>query len=92
MAEPLAERSELIAEALARGERCAAAHEADRLLDEAIAAVEKVPPRFQEELMSAANELVNEINCPPPPQPVVEEDADEDRGKGKGKGKKGDDD
>lgn len=81
-----------MADLLARGQRCEAAHEADRLLDQAGKVVGAVPPRFQEELMSAANELVNEINCPPPPQPVVEEDADDDRGKGKGKGKKGDDD
>jgi hypothetical protein len=80
-----------VADLLARGERCEAAHEADRLLDQAGRVVGSVPPRFQEELLSAANELVNAINCPPP-QPVAEEDADEDRGKGKGKGKKGDDD
>jgi hypothetical protein len=78
-----------VADLLARGQRCEAAHEADRLLDQARKVVGAVPPRFQEELVSAANELVNEINCPPP-QPVAEED--EDRGKGKGKGKKGDDD
>jgi hypothetical protein len=81
-----------VADLLARGQRCEAAHEADRLLDQAGRVVGSVPPRFQEELVSAANELVDEINCPPPPQPVVEEDADEDRGKGKGKGKKEDDD
>lgn len=84
-----------MADALARGDRCAAAHEADRLLDQAIATVEAVPPRFREELLSTANELVNAINCPPPPQPVAEEEEDEDRDKGKngkGKGKKGDGD
>lgn len=91
-AEALADRSERVADLLARGQRCAAAHEADRLRDQAGRVVGAVPTRFQEELMSAANELVDEINCPPPPQPVAEEDQGENRGKGKGKGKKGDDD
>lgn len=93
-AEALAERSDRVATLLADGDRCAAAHEADRLLDQSVDAINehRVPERFQEELLAAANELVDTVNCPPP-MPVVEEDEDRGKGKnGKGKGKNGGED
>jgi hypothetical protein len=43
----------------------------------------QIPPAFQEDLSGRANELVNEVNCPPPPT-----DTSEDKDKDKGKGKK----
>ena len=40
---------------------------------------DRIPPAFQEDLQSRANELVNTVNCPPPP---AEDDAgDEEQSK-----------
>jgi hypothetical protein len=88
VADDLAARSDAIADALDAGDVCTAAHRADELKGATIAAINegKVPAPFQEDLQARANELVNEINCPPPPT-TTEEEGDGGEGKGKGKGK-----
>ncbi len=47
----------------------------------------RIPPAFQEDLQSRANELVNSVNCPPPP---TEDDAGDDDESKKDKKKKKD--
>jgi hypothetical protein len=88
-AEGLAATSESIADLLEQGDVCAAAGLADDLRAQVTEAINAgdVPARFHEELSSKANELVNEVNCPPPPE-TGDEDEDEDEGRGKGKEKK----
>jgi hypothetical protein len=86
----LVARSDTIALKLAAGDECGAAHEADALNADAIAAVNagEIPAAFQEELVARTQELVNAVNCPPPvvqPQPQAEEDQGE---QGSGRGKK----
>jgi hypothetical protein len=78
VAERLAAQSEAIADKLDAGDTCAAAQEADVLQDEAQAAVDagRVPPAFQNELMSTVDELVNTVNCPQPPPPAPPEDCE----------------
>jgi hypothetical protein len=91
-AERLAATSESIAELLDQGDVCTAAGRADELRAQVTEAINAgaVPARFQEELSSKANELVNTVNCPPPPaeEPEDEKDdeADEDAGRGEGNG------
>jgi hypothetical protein len=94
-AENLAARSERVAVALARGDRC----EADRLAEElvtAAGAAADVSPDYRDELLVSARSLADRIDCPPPTPVTTDEDEDDDgdrgKGKGKGKGKKGDDD
>ena len=86
----MAQRAELVAAALARSDDCAAEREATALVEEAIAAVNagEVPPAFQEELVSIAQEVAGRIECaaaaeqpPAAPAPPVER-ADEDDGEG----------
>lgn len=93
-------RSDTIALKLAAGDQCGAAHEADALAADAIAAVNagEIPGVYQEELVARTQELVNAVNCPPPvvqPEPQADEDEDDDgagRGKKKGHKKKRKDD
>ena len=93
-------RSDTIALKLAAGDECGAAHEADALSADAIAAVNdgQIPAAYQEELVARTQELVNAVNCPPPvtqPEPQAEEDENDDgsdRGKKKGHKKKKKDD
>ena len=69
---------------------CTAARRADDLNHQILDAVNggQIPPAFEEDLTSRANELVNEVNCPPPvQQPTTESTPEEDRGKGRGKKK-----
>jgi len=92
LAADLAAQSDEIADTLATGDECAAAHQADALQAAAIGAINAgdVPAALQEELQATANELVDSINCPPPPK-----QEDDDKGKdenGKKKGKNGDED
>lgn len=99
-ADRLVARSDTIALKLAAGDACGAAHEADALNADAIAAVNagEIPGAFQEELVARTQELVNAVNCPAPvaqPEPQAEEDEDDDgpgRGKKKGHKKKKKDD
>ncbi len=95
-ADRLVARSDTIALKLAAGDECGAAHEADALSADAIAAVNagEIPAVYQEELVARTQELVNAVNCPPPvvqPEPQADEDEDDDgRGRGKKKGRKKD--
>jgi hypothetical protein len=99
-ADRLVARSDTIALKLAAGDECGAAHEADALAADAIAAVNagEIPAVYQEELVARTQELVNAVNCPPPvaqPEPQADEDEDDDgsgRGKKKGRKKKEKDD
>jgi hypothetical protein len=90
-AERLAATSDSIADLLDAGDVCGAAGRADDLLAQAIEAIRAgaVPRRFQEQLTSKANELVDEVNCPPPPTETDDEKEDEDKD---GEGDKGKDD
>lgn len=83
-AEQLASTSDAIADALDNGDVCGAAGLADQLNDQVIEAINAggVPPAFQEDLQSRANELVNTVNCPPTPD---EDEVDEKRDKKKDK-------
>ena len=90
-AELLAATSESIAELLDQGDVCTAAGRADELRAQVTEAINAgaVPARFQEDLSSKANELVNEVNCPPPPEETEDDDGDEDvRGEKEKKDKK----
>jgi hypothetical protein len=93
-ADRLVARSDTIALKLAAGDECGAAHEADALAADAIAAVNagEIPAVFQEELVARTQELVNAVNCPPPvvqPEPQADDDEDDDgSGRGKKKGHK----
>jgi hypothetical protein len=88
-AEQLASTSDAIADALDGGDVCGAAGLADELNDQVIEAINagRIPPAFQEDLQSRANELVNSVNCPPPP---TEDDAGDDDESKKDKKKKKD--
>jgi hypothetical protein len=98
VAADLAERSDEVAETLAAGDECGAAAQAADLRGAVVDAINAgdVPPRLQEELTGAANDLASRIECveppPPPPPPATtaeeeDDEDDEDRGKGKGKAK-----
>jgi hypothetical protein len=89
VAEDLAGRSDRVADLLAAGDVCGAAHAADDLQTAFVAALNagRVPEDFQEELGNAAATLVNEVNCPPPVQADDDDDDDEEQGRGK-KGKR----
>jgi hypothetical protein len=90
VARELAATSDAIAAALEQGDVCTAAGLADDLNDQVVEAINarRIPPAFQEDLQARANELVNEVNCPPPPAEEEKEDEGENgKGKGKGKGK-----
>jgi hypothetical protein len=80
----LAERADGVADLLAAGDTCAAAAEADELLDETIRAVRAgdVPPELQEELVTGANELVHRIECTPAQTETEPDDDDDDDGEG----------
>ncbi len=95
-ASELADRSDEIARLLDEGDVCGAAHEADLLRAQTQAEVDdgSVPRALGAELVSKAEDLVNEVNCdePPPPPPPSEDEDDGDKGKGKGKDKKKGDD
>jgi hypothetical protein len=89
----LVARSDTIALKLAAGDECGAAHEADALAADAIAAVNagEIPAVYQEELVARTQELVNGVNCPPPvvqPEPQADADEGDDSGHGKKKGHK----
>jgi predicted secreted protein len=86
--------SDDIAESLDAGDVCSAAVRADELLAETLRSINEgqVPAQLQEPLTARANELVNEVNCPPPVQTETETtetetQADEDQGEGRGKKK-----
>jgi hypothetical protein len=90
-AERLAATSNSIADLIDAGDVCGAAGRADDLLAQVTEAINAgaVPARFQEQLTSKANELVNEVNCPPPPTETDDEKEDDDKD---GEGDKGKED
>jgi hypothetical protein len=66
-ADTLAHRSDLVAAALQRGDRCTA----DRLADQLVSASEaaRLPSGYRAPLVEAARSLAVEVTCPPPPPP-----------------------
>jgi hypothetical protein len=88
VADELAAHSDRVAELLAAGDQCGAAHAADELQGATLEAINRgdVPAPFQEELTASAGALVDEVNCPPPPPPQDDE-ADDDDGDDDGKSK-----
>lgn len=77
----LAQQLSADADAVASASGCAARTPALKLRSDVIAAVGRIPQRYQEQLMSAANDVVARIpECPPPKQ---------EHGKHKGHGKHG---
>ena len=89
-AEPLAARSDAVAQRLEQGDVCGARVEAEALHADAIAAVNagRVPGRYQEELLSSAATLAASIECVSVPAPAPqsrggdgeEEDEEEEGG------------
>jgi hypothetical protein len=71
VAASLAARSDEVAQALAAGDACRAASLAQQLQRETVASINagRVPAPFQEQLASAATDLVARIQCPPAPPP-----------------------
>jgi hypothetical protein len=66
---------------------CAARDAASRFRQSVIASIGRVPARYREQLMSAANDLAQRLAaCTPPPRP--EEEGHGEHGKKKGHGKK----
>jgi hypothetical protein len=65
VANELASKSDEIADALENGDQCGAAHHADELKERVDAAIAegRIPPAFQDELVGAAIDLQNEVNC-----------------------------
>jgi hypothetical protein len=99
LATALAARSDAVADALAAGDSCGALAQAHRLQRQTIAAINegRVPPRLQEQLSSAVNELVARVTCVPPApapatQPAEKEDHEQPKQHGKKHGKKHKDD
>lgn len=82
-AERLAQRAELVADALDRGDGCAAEHEAAQLVEQSLTAVNagEVPPPLQEELLGTAQDVAARIECapPPPPAPAGGDEKDDDK-------------
>jgi hypothetical protein len=80
VAEELAQAADRVANLLANGDTCGAAHAADDLQDAVVAAVNEgsIPPELQEQLGTSAGELVNTVNCPPPETDTVDEGGGDD--------------
>jgi hypothetical protein len=58
---------------------CGARDAAVRFRADVVASIRQIPPRFQEPLTSAANDLVDRLSsCTPPPPPADEEGAGHD--------------
>ena len=85
LAARLAARSDEVARLLESNDGCDALAAANELKSAVIAAVNarRVPARFQEPLLGAANDLTGRITCSPPPH---EEHKGKSKGHGKGKG------
>lgn len=88
LAQSWAQQSDAVATALASGDACTARRLAGSLRTQFISAVNahRVPPRLQEPLGAALNDLQSRIACTPP-QPAGDQKKNKrDRGKGDGKG------
>ena len=80
--------SEDVAEALERGDSCAAEQKAHELQAATVAAINenRVPAPYQEELQASVNELVADVRCepaathvpPPPPEEPQEEETEQE--------------
>jgi hypothetical protein len=90
VASQLASSSDAVAQRLDANDGCSALAAARQLQRETIAAVNarRVPARFQEPLLGAANDLVLRIHCAPP-APAAEGKDKGKKGEGHGKGKHG---
>jgi hypothetical protein len=84
VANELASKSDEIADALENGDQCGAAHHADELKERVDAAIAdgRIPPAFQDELVGAATDLQNEINCVEKKPEHKDEDKSEKKGPG----------
>jgi hypothetical protein len=93
-AEQLAATSDSIADALDAGDVCSAAGRADDLRAQVIEAInaKKIPPRFQEDVLARAQELVNTVNCPPPPTTTADDEDEKEKKEEKDKKKPKQDD
>ena len=69
---------------------CAARDAASRFRGDVVASIGRVPARYREQLMSAANDLAERVaTCPPPaPPPLPEQHGHGEHGKKKGHGEK----
>jgi hypothetical protein len=79
------------ADAVAAQQGCAAHDPAVKLLDDVIAATSRIPPRYQEPLTSAANDLVARVPACPAPEPQEKGKGKHGHGKHKGHDDDGDD-
>jgi hypothetical protein len=81
LAQPWREQADAVAAALAAGDGCLALARANALRDSVIAAVNArtLPPRFQEQLVGAVNDLAARIQCVPPPAPPDEHGKDHEK-------------
>ena len=77
LAQALRAQTDAVAAALAAGDGCLARERASSLQRSVITAVNerRLPPRFQEPLLSAVNDLAGRIRCVPPPAPAKHEHA-----------------
>lgn len=75
------------ADAVARLSGCSAHDPAARLRSETISLIARVPARYREQLMSAANELAARVPVCPPPPPKQEDNQGQGDGHGHGKHK-----
>lgn len=68
VASGLAERSDAVAASLARGNRCTADRDADRLRTDSLVAVRRnlLSPQIAGELLTRTRRLAQSITCPPP--------------------------
>jgi hypothetical protein len=96
LAQPWRAQADAVATALAAGDGCLALQRANALRNSVIAAVQErtLPPRFQEPLVGAVNELAARIHCvpPAPPPPPAHGKGHDDHGKHGKHGKHGGDD
>jgi hypothetical protein len=85
IAQSLAAESDAVAQALAAGDSCSALAAAGQLRQQTIAAINggRVPAVFQEQLLSAVNDLGSRIACIPAHEKPEKRDGD------KGKDRKG---
>ena len=87
LAQSLRAQTAAVQAALAAQDGCAARTRAVALQSSVIASIQagRVPPRFQETLQSAVNELADAITCTPPPAPTPPAHGPHDKGPGHGK-------
>jgi hypothetical protein len=77
----------LVADALARGDRCEADRLADALVSESGSA--RLPERYRPPLLAAVRALAARLECPAPPPPAQADEDDKDAEEDDDKGDKG---